>query len=148
MYVNSPAKPADESGGPQGPATSSHVSLTPKSFAAPPPPPWLKWLRRPPTPCCSPSPPWRSSKASMMRSMASPSASEKEGTYPSRTSSPSALDSTLAEAGGAEDCHEASTRYASTSFPSALLFFFLNYLRWTNSARNGWHVLSPAQMNN
>jgi len=56
--------------------------------------------------------------------MASPSASEKEGTYPSRTSSPSALDSTLAEAGGAEDCHEASTRYASTSFPSALLFFF------------------------
>ena len=59
----------------------------------------------------------------MVRSMASPFASEKEGTYPSRTSSPSALDSTLAEAGGAEDCHEASTRYASTSFPSALLFF-------------------------
>ena len=30
---------------PQEPAASSHVSLTPKSFAAPPPPPWLKWLR-------------------------------------------------------------------------------------------------------
>ena len=30
---------------PREPATSSHVSLTPKSFAAPPPPPWLKWLR-------------------------------------------------------------------------------------------------------
>jgi len=69
-----------------------------------------------------------SSKASMARSMAWPSASGKAGTYPSRTSSPSALDSTLAEAGGAEDCHEASTRYASTSFPLALLFF-LNYLR-------------------
>ena len=70
-----------------------------------------------------------SSKASMARSMAWPSASGKAGTYPSRTSSPSALDSTLAGAGGAEDCRDASTRYASTSFPSALLFFFLNYLR-------------------
>ena len=80
----------------------------------------------PPTPCCSPLPPWPSAPGRHRWRSRHPGT--YPGTYPRRTSSPSALDSTLAGAGGAEDCHEASTRYASTSFPLALLFF-LNYLR-------------------
>ena len=66
---------------PQEPATSSHVSLTAESFAVLLS---LSSLAR-----CS-------AKASVARSMASPSAS---GTYPIRTRSPSSL----AGAGGVED---------------------------------------------
>ncbi|PUZ54411.1 hypothetical protein GQ55_5G129700 [Panicum hallii var. hallii] len=88
----------------QEPAASSHASLCPESFATAAA---ATVAQAPPAPCCSPSPPWPGA----------PQTHRWRGRWPrhrlwgpSRTSSPLALDSSLAGAGGAEDRSEASTR--------------------------------------